>query len=631
MRYQIENGTVSLGGKTILDHIDFSVKGQEKIAVVGRNGAGKTTLLRLLGGELSLDRDDKRFVKGIQMDKELSIGFLHQQSFQNLERTVEEEILSLVGEEDVFSKERYYFEKEYDRIFTGFGFQKEEKQKKIGQFSGGEQTKLAFVKLLLTKPDILLLDEPTNHLDIASVQWLEEYLATYEKAVIMVSHDRFFIDQVAEIIYELSDGKLTRYVGNYTEYKRQKEKQRALQQKKYDAQQKEISRLNELIEKFKHKPKKASMARSKKKVLERMQKVERPDKEDACIFKEKLEPLTLGSKNVLEADHLKIGYESSIRELTLRIRRGQKVAVLGANGAGKTTFFKTIIGQIPPISGKYNIGNGIITGYFDQHSAQIQSEKRVEDHFGECFPKLTEKEKRQILGKYLFPSQKANEKINNLSGGEKSRLVLAEVLESRPNFLILDEPTNHMDLPAKETMESAFSAYTGTMLFISHDRYFISKLADALLLFEEDGVKYYPFGYEHYIHMLKKKRDGNQTWADVVDAENTALVEGLLSVPSKERHQTARFNTEQSYTDWQLSLAKEQLEKCQKNIETWQKQCSAEIGTFTFEQYQSGEWSEKIIEFQKQFEELSQRYLEKSIFWYEKYQEYEEAFSDYVE
>ena len=631
MRYQIENGTVSLGGKTILDHIDFSVKGQEKIAVVGRNGAGKTTLLRLLGGELSLDRDDKRFVKGIQMDKELSIGFLHQQSFQNLERTVEEEILSLVGEEDVFSKERYYFEKEYDRIFTGFGFQKEEKQKKIGQFSGGEQTKLAFVKLLLTKRDILLLDEPTNHLDIASVQWLEEYLATYEKAVIMVSHDRFFIDQVAEIIYELSDGKLTRYVGNYTEYKRQKEKQRALQQKKYDAQQKEISRLNELIEKFKHKPKKASMARSKKKVLERMQKVERPDKEDACIFKEKLEPLTLGSKNVLEADHLKIGYESSIRELTLRIRRGQKVAVLGANGAGKTTFFKTIIGQIPPISGKYNIGNGIITGYFDQNSAQIQSEKRVEDHFGECFPKLTEKEKRQILGKYLFPSQKANEKINNLSGGEKSRLILAEVLESRPNFLILDEPTNHMDLPAKETMESAFSAYTGTMLFISHDRYFISKLADALLLFEEDGVKYYPFGYEHYIHMLKKKRDGNQTWADVVDAENTALVEGLLSVPSKERHQTARFNTEQSYTDWQLSLAKEQLEKCQKNIEYWQKQCSAEIGTFTFEQYQSGEWSEKIIEFQKQFEELSQRYLEKSIFWYEKYQEYEEAFSDYVE
>ncbi len=631
MRYQIENGTVSLGGKTILNHIDFSIKGQEKIAVVGRNGAGKTTLLRLISGELSLDRDDKRFGKGITTDKAISIGFLHQQSFSNAERTVEEEILSLVSEENIFSKERYYFEKEYDRIFTGFGFKKEDKCKKIGQFSGGEQTKLAFIKLLLSKPDILLLDEPTNHLDIASVEWLEEYLVSYEKAIIMVSHDRFFIDRTAEIIYELSDGKLMRYVGNYTEYKKQKEKQRVSQQKKYDAQQKEIARLNELIEKFKHKPKKASMARSKKKVLERMQKVEKPDKEEAYIFKEKLQPLMPGAKNVLETEHLKIGYKNPIRELTLRIRRGQKIAVLGANGAGKTTFFKQIIGQPQPISGKYIIGNGIATGYFDQHSGEIQSEKRVEEHFGECFPKLTEKEKRQILGRYLFSSQKANVKISDLSGGEKSRLILAEILESRPNFLVLDEPTNHMDLPAKETMESAFSAYTGTMLFISHDRYFVSKIADALLLFEEDGVKYYPFNYEHYLHMLKKKREGDQNWADVVEAENTALVEGLLSVPAKERHQSARFNTEQSYTDWQLTLAREQLEKCQKNIEYWQKQAATELDNLTFEQYQSEKWTKRQRELHKRFEELSEEYLQQNLIWYEKYQEYEEAFSDYLE
>ena len=589
MRYQIENGTVSLGGKTILDHIDFSVKGREKVAVVGRNGAGKTTLLRLISGELSLDRDDKNFGKGIKTDRELLIGFLHQQSFQDVEKTVEQEIISLINEEDIFSRERYYFEKEYDRIFTGFGFQKEDKKKKIEQFSGGEQTKLALIKLLLSKPDILLLDEPTNHLDIASVEWLEEYLASYEKAVIMVSHDRFFVDRTTEIIYELADGKLTRYVGNYTEYKRQKEKQREVQQKKYDAQQKEIARLNELIEKFKHKPKKASMARSKKKVLERMQRVERPDKEEAYVFKEKLEPITLGAKNVLETEHLKIGYtiERPIKELTLRIRRGQKIAVLGANGAGKSTFFKTIIGELPPISGKYVIGKGIMTGYFDQHSGEISSEKRVEEYFGECFPKLTEKEKRQVLGKYLFRSQKANMKISDLSGGEKSRLVLAEILESRPNFLVLDEPTNHMDLPAKETMESAFAAYTGTMLFISHDRYFVSKIADALLLFEEDGVKYYPFGYEHYLHMLKKKREGTQTWAEVVEAENTALVEGLFAVPSKERHQTARFSTEQSYTDWQLALAKEELEKYEIQLEKQQEEIEFAEQTVTFEEYQS--------------------------------------------
>lgn len=632
MRYQIENGTVSLGGKTILDHIDFSVKGREKVAVVGRNGAGKTTLLRLISGELSLDRDDKNFGKGIKTDRELSIGFLHQQSFQDVEKTVEQEIISLVNEENIFSRERYYFEKEYDRIFTGFGFQKEDKKKKIKQFSGGEQTKLALIKLLLSKPDILLLDEPTNHLDIASVEWLEEYLASYEKAVIMVSHDRFFVDCTTEIIYELADGKLTRYVGNYTEYKRQKEKQREVQQKKYDAQQKEIARLNELIEKFKHKPKKASMARSKKKVLERMQRVERPDKEEAYVFKEKLEPITLGAKNVLETEHLKIGYtiEHPIKELTLRIRRGQKIAVLGANGAGKSTFFKTIIGELPPISGKYVIGNGIMTGYFDQHSGEISSEKRVEEYFGECFPKLTEKEKRQVLGKYLFRSQKANMKISDLSGGEKSRLVLAEILESRPNFLVLDEPTNHMDLPAKETMESAFAAYTGTMLFISHDRYFVSKIADALLLFEEDGVKYYPFGYEHYLHMLKKKREGTQTWAEVVEAENTALVEGLFAVPSKERHQTARFSTEQSYTDWQLALAKEELEKYEIQLEKQQEEIEFAEKTVTFEEYQSGNWKIKKEELQKQFEKIAEEYQEQCLIWYEKWQEYEEAFLDYV-
>ena len=632
MRYQIENGTVSLGGKTILDHIDFSVKGREKVAVVGRNGAGKTTLLRLISGELSLDRDDKNFGKGIKTDRELSIGFLHQQSFQDVEKTVEQEIISLINEEDIFSRERYYFEKEYDRIFTGFGFQKEDKKKKIKQFSGGEQTKLALIKLLLSKPDILLLDEPTNHLDIASVEWLEEYLASYEKAVIMVSHDRFFVDRTTEIIYELADGKLTRYVGNYTEYKRQKEKQREVQQKKYDAQQKEIARLNELIEKFKHKPKKASMARSKKKVLERMQRVERPDKEEAYVFKEKLEPITLGAKNVLETEHLKIGYtiERPIKELTLRIRRGQKIAVLGANGAGKSTFFKTIIGELPPISGKYVIGKGIMTGYFDQHSGEISSEKRVEEYFGECFPKLTEKEKRQVLGKYLFRSQKANMKISDLSGGEKSRLVLAEILESRPNFLVLDEPTNHMDLPAKETMESAFAAYTGTMLFISHDRYFVSKIADALLLFEEDGVKYYPFGYEHYLHMLKKKREGTQTWAEVVEAENTALVEGLFAVPSKERHQTARFSTEQSYTDWQLALAKEELEKYEIQLEKQQEEIEFAEQTVTFEEYQSGNWKIKKEELQKQFEKIAEEYQEQCLIWYEKWQEYEEAFLDYV-
>ena len=521
MRYQIENGTVSLGGKTILNHIDFSIKGQEKIAVVGRNGAGKTTLLRLISGELSLDRDDKRFGKGITTDKAISIGFLHQQSFSNAERTVEEEILSLVSEEDIFSKERYYFEKEYDRIFTGFGFKKEDKCKKIGQFSGGEQTKLAFIKLLLSKPDILLLDEPTNHLDIASVEWLEEYLVSYEKAVIMVSHDRFFIDRTAEIIYELSDGKLMRYVGNYTEYKKQKEKQRVSQQKKYDAQQKEIARLNELIEKFKHKPKKASMARSKKKVLERMQKVEKPDKEEAYIFKEKLEPLMPGAKNVLETEHLKIGYKNPIRELTLRIRRGQKIAVLGANGAGKTTTMKMLLGLTKPTSGEVKIWGKSLQG----------NEKKLLPRIGSLiespgfYPNLTGTENLRIFATLRgVPNNHAIKDALDLVGlpykdkklfsqyslGMKQRLAIALAVMHNPELLILDEPINGLDpigiAEVRDFIRELCDTSGKTILISSHILSEISLLADDVgiidhgKLLEEESLKELEAKNAKFIH-----------------------------------------------------------------------------------------------------------------------------------
>ena len=623
MKYQITNGTVSLGGKMILDHIDFTIKGKEKIAVVGRNGAGKTTLLRVISEEIPFDRDDKNFGNPITKEGNISIGFLHQQSFSHTERTVEEEILSLIPEKDVFSRERYDFEQEYDQMFTRFGFAKTDKKKKLKEFSGGEQTKIAMICLLLSKPDLLLLDEPTNHLDLPAVEWLEEYLASYNKAVVIVSHDRFFLDRTVDIIYELSHGKLVKYVGNYSEYRQMKEKERKLQQKNYDAQQKEITRLTELIEKFKHKPKKASMARSKKKVLERMQKIGAPSKEEAHIFKEKIEPFSLGSKHVLETDHLMVGYDRPIREITFRLRRGQKTAILGANGSGKSTFVQTISGKIPAISGKYHLGKGIHTGYFDQHSGDLSTdpslEKRVGEHFGDCFPMLTEKEKRKLLACYLFSNEKTGTKVSSLSGGEKSRLLLAEILESRPNFLILDEPTNHMDLPAKETLESAFLAYTGTILFISHDRYFVSQIADSLLVFEKNAVKYYPFGYEHYLSMKKKQKEG-LTGSALVEAENTALVEGLLSVPAKERHQSARFNTEQSYTDWQLSLAAEQLKKIQARLEDHLEAFSS----LTPKEYETGSW-------QEQTKQLEREYEEKCLLWYEKWQEYEEAFDSYRE
>ena len=567
MLYQITDGTVSAGRHVILSHVDFEIKGNEKIALVGRNGAGKTTLLKLIAGELSLDRDDRRQGAGVTSSRRLTVGMLKQQAFSDREQTVEEILLAACPFRDTFARERFEYEQEYDRIFTGFGFARADKHKKIGDFSGGEQTKIALIRLLLEKPDILLLDEPTNHLDIATIQWLEQYLKRYEHAVVLVSHDRFFLDQVAETVVEVSDGKLTRYAGNYSQYREEKQKRIERQRKAWERQQEEADRLNGVIERFRHKPTKASFARAKKKQLERMERVEKPVEDDVHLFTGNIEPLIPGSKWVFEAEHLKIGYDRALLEITLRIRRGQKMGILGPNGAGKRTFLKTVAGLLQPFQEKDKsverrcvLGNNITIGYFDQHSAEIQSEKSVAEHFHDLFPSMTEKEVRNILGMYLFPGKLASRRVSDLSGGEKARLVLAELLQSRPNFLVLDEPTNHMDVQAKETLESAFQAYTGTILFVSHDRYFIRQVAQSVLIFEDGGPMYYPFGYEHYLEKKQKADEYGEELSAQVKAEDAALLAGMRAVPKAERHRLKEFSVEEAYADWKLRLVQEKLE-----------------------------------------------------------------------
>lgn len=567
MLYQITDGTVSAGGHVILSHVDFEIKGNEKIALVGKNGAGKTTLLKLIAGELSLDRDDRRQGAGVTSSRRLTVGMLKQQAFSEREQTVEEILLASCPFRDTFARERFEYEQEYDRIFTGFGFTRADKRKKIGDFSGGEQTKIALIRLLLEKPDILLLDEPTNHLDIATIQWLEQYLKRYEHAVVLVSHDRFFLDQVAETVVEVSDGKLTRYAGNYSQYREEKQKWIERQRKVWERQQEEADRLNGVIERFRQKPTKASFARAKKKQLERMERVEKPVEDDVHLFTGNIEPLIPGSKWVFEAEHLKIGYDRALLEITLRIRRGQKIGILGPNGAGKSTFLKTVAGLLQPFQEKDKsverrcvLGNNITIGYFDQHSAEIQSEKSVAEHFHDLFPSMTEKEVRNILGMYLFPGKLASRRVSDLSGGEKARLVLAELLQSRPNFLVLDEPTNHMDVQAKETLESAFQAYTGTILFVSHDRYFIRQVAQSVLIFEDGGPMYYPFGYEHYLEKKQKADEYGEELSAQVKAEDAALLAGMRAVPKAERHRLKEFSAEEAYADWKLRLVQEKLE-----------------------------------------------------------------------
>lgn len=566
MLYQILNGTVSVGGNTILDHIDFEIREKEKIAIVGANGTGKTTLLRLISGELELDRDDKRNTPGVKTSRNVTVGMLRQSNTADASKTIEEILLDGCPERDSFSKERFAYEMEYDRLFTGFGFEKSDKKKLFREFSGGEQTKIGLIRLLLEKPDILLLDEPTNHLDIETVEWLEDYMKIYPNAVVFVSHDRFFLDQVVTAVYELDRRKLRRYAGNYTQYRQQKAKDIKQQTKAYERQQAELKRLNELIEKFKHKPSKASFARSRKSIIERMELIEKPEAEAGSFFTGAIEPEILGPKWVYEAEHLKIGYNGRvIKELSLKLRRGQKIGIIGANGTGKTTFLKTVAGELPAVDGKGNLGNNVLLAYYDQQTASIQSEDTVLKHFHDLYPAMTEKEVRNTLGMYLFSGQDAAKKVSNLSGGEKARLMLAELITGRPNLMVLDEPTNHMDIKAKETLESAFKAYTGTMLFVSHDRYFISQLADAILVFEADRVMYYPFGYEHYLNHCR--RDDGEDISALMEAENQALVAGLRAVPKPERHRLKEINTEEAYIDWRLRLAAEPVEAAREEVD----------------------------------------------------------------
>lgn len=635
MLYQIKDGTVSAGGQTILSHIDFYIKEKEKIAVVGKNGAGKTTLLRILAGELTLDRDDRRGnggqrsenkaktvgennkgrknnsrnSAGITTSRNITIGMLRQADKSDQDKTIEEILLESCPDKDTYSKERFDYEMEYDRLFTGFGFEKEQKSRTLGSFSGGEQTKISLIKLLLEKPDLLLLDEPTNHLDMKTVEWLEEYLINYPKAVVMVSHDRAFLDAVATGVYELENGALHRYAGNYTQYRQQKLKNLQIQRKAYERQQAEIAHNNELIEKFKHKPKKAAFARSRKTMLARMQHIEKPIEDEAHIFTGNIEPQFPGGKWVYEAKELKIGYDGrALLELSLRIRRGQKIAVIGDNGIGKSTFLKTVAGLVPPIKGTSQLGNNLLVGYFDQQSALIDSEKTVRDHFHELFPALVEKDLRKTLGMYLFGGANASKRISSLSGGEKSRLVLAELLTGRPNLMILDEPTNHMDIPAKETLESAFKAYTGTMLFVSHDRYFIKQVADAILVFEKDKVMYYPFGYDHYISRLKASQDGNLP--ALMQAKDAAMVEALAAVPKRERHETRQLSTDEAYLEWKLTLAAEPMMKAADEAKkVYEELCAAE----------SELNEENVDKLRQQYENATDSWTNECTKWYDIY------------
>lgn len=536
MLYQISNGAVAFGDDVILHSIDFEIRNTEKIAIVGRNGCGKTTLLKLISGEVEMEKLDSDESAFIAKAGNPEIGYLKQIAFDDPDVTLEQEVRKCFVKmderkaelaraaaelENDYSDEKvarytameeafkddggYYYEKEYEVMIRKFGFSDDERKKPIRDFSGGQQTKIAFIKLLLSKPDILLLDEPTNHLDVTTIEWLEGYLKSYPKAVVVVSHDRMFLDNVVDVVYEIEYGTARRYPGNYTNFIARKKENYDKQMKDHIAQQKEIERLQRMVTRFKGKPTKTSMAQSKQKAIDRMVIIEAPDKYDNKTFHANFQPEKETGNDVLYTSELAIGYDHPLSVVSLDLKRGEKLGILGGNGLGKSTFLKTIVGKIPALSGEYRFGTNVQIGYFDQQMAMYTSNKTVLDDFWDEYPNLTETEARNALGAFLFSGEDVFKNVNMLSGGEKVRLALCKILKTRPNVLVLDEPTNHMDIVGKETLESMLKDYKGTLIFVSHDRYFVKKVATQLLVFEDGTTNLYQFGYEQYQEKLDRE------------------------------------------------------------------------------------------------------------------------------
>lgn len=538
MLYQISNGAVAFGDDVILHSIDFEIRNTEKIAIVGRNGCGKTTLLKLISGEVEMEKLDSDESAFIAKAGNPEIGYLKQIAFDDPDVTLEQEVRKCFVKMDErkaelaraaaelehdYSDEKvarytameeafkddggYYYEKEYEVMIRKFGFSDDERKKPIRDFSGGQQTKIAFIKLLLSKPDILLLDEPTNHLDVTTIEWLEGYLKSYPKAVVVVSHDRMFLDNVVDVVYEIEYGTARRYPGNYTNFIARKKENYDKQMKDHIAQQKEIERLQRMVTRFKGKPTKTAMAQSKQKAIERMVIIEAPDKYDNKTFHANFQPEKETGNDVLYTSELAIGYDHPLSVVSLDLKRGEKLGILGGNGLGKSTFLKTIVGKIPALSGDYRFGTNVQIGYFDQQMAMYTSNKTVLDDFWDEYPNLTETEARNALGAFLFSGEDVFKNVNMLSGGEKVRLALCKILKTRPNVLVLDEPTNHMDIVGKETLESMLKDYKGTLIFVSHDRYFVKKVATQLLVFEDGTTNLYQFGYEQYQEKLDREAE----------------------------------------------------------------------------------------------------------------------------
>lgn len=565
------------GAETILANIKLEVQTKDRIALVGRNGAGKSTLLKIIAGELSHDGGE------IIKPKDVSMGYLAQNTGLETSLTIWDEMLTVfthlqqmetklrrleqeMGKEENFSNEAtyerllaeydqlqldykdqggYQYEADIRSILSGLGFPVETHQTTISTLSGGQKTRLALGKLLLTKPDLLILDEPTNHLDIETLTWLEQYLQGYPGAILIVSHDRYFLDKLVTQVYEISNKESRRFVGNYSKYLDLKSALYEQEMKRYEKQQDEIAKLEDFVQKNIARASTTKRAQSRRKQLDRMELLTRPlgDSKSASFH---FDIEKQSGNDVLQVKDATIGYDKDpiIEHVTMRLTRGDSVALVGPNGIGKSTLLKSIVNKLPLLHGDVSFGSNVSVGYYDQEQANLTSSKRVLNELWDEYPLQPEKEIRTILGNFLFTGDDVLKPVSSLSGGQKARLALAKLMMQKSNLLILDEPTNHLDLNSKEILENALIDYPGTLLFVSHDRYFINRVTTTVIELSTEGTQEYLGDYDYYVEKKNEMIERAELeQEDETPVQKTVAQEKLNYLEEKERKKLERQRT----------------------------------------------------------------------------------------
>ncbi|EFV35114.1 ABC transporter [Gemella morbillorum M424] len=534
MLIQLNNVTKNFVVNEVFSNVKMEINDKDRVAIVGRNGAGKSTLLKIISGEIDFDNGERT------VSKDTTIGYLSQEFIVREDLSIYEEMITCFNEiielekelekisheltseniennpglldkydrlqNQVLTHKDYHYKSKIDSVLYGLDFDKEVFDKKISTFSGGEKTRLSMAKLLLSEPDLLILDEPTNHLDMENVAWLENYLSSYNGAIVIVSHDRYFIDKVVNVVYNLEFGKLKKYVGNYSNFLRQYEEDYEKNLKEYVSQQKDIKRLEEFVQKNIARASTSKMAKSRQKVLDKMEIIDNPRKDDKAAnieFRIKEQ----SGRDVLIINDLQVGYEEQVgQKYNFSVYKGDRLAIVGKNGIGKSTLIKTIAKKQKKLGGNIQYGSKVSLGYYDQKQAEFESSKTILNELWDEYPLMKEAEVRTVLGRFLFRGDDVLKIVRDLSGGEKARLQLAKLMLEKNNLLILDEPTNHLDITSKQVLEEALENYEGTILFVSHDRYFINKIANKVFDITEEGYNIYLGNYDYYLEKREQEK-----------------------------------------------------------------------------------------------------------------------------